>query len=91
MRRDRNVRRRNGPGLAAVREVAAAPAVVADAVAVAEAGRVLVEGAALRADKVAAASAARVRVARVAVDAVSAKVVTVMADAATVEASSSRT
>jgi hypothetical protein len=84
-------RHRNDPERAVARAAAGAPAVVADAVAVAEADRVPVVGVALQADRAAVARAARVRVARAAVDAASAKVVTVMADAATVEASSSRT
>jgi hypothetical protein len=69
----------------------AAPADVADAAAVAEAGRVPVADVALRADRAVAVRAARVRVASVAVDVVSAKVVTVTVDAAMVEASWSRT
>ena len=86
-------RPRNGRGLAAARAVVAAPAdVVVVAVAV-EAGRVPVADVALRVDRVAVVRAVKAVdvAARAAVDVAKAKGVIATADAATVEASSSRT
>jgi hypothetical protein len=86
-------RLRNGPGPVAARAVVAAPADVVVVAAGDVEGPVLVAGAELPVDKAAAARAVKAAdaAARAAVDVAKARVVTVTAAAAMVEASSSRT